>query len=83
MHQWLRSVGHGRPTRSGRSVLVANYLALRQAIGWLGTLPSILLIANPIALRIEHSSCAWLPASVSGYYYLGPWMRERGTDGIY
>jgi hypothetical protein len=26
-------------------------------------------IANPIALRVEHSSCAWLPASVSGYYY--------------
>jgi hypothetical protein len=73
MYQWLRSVGSGRPTRSGRSVLVANYLALRQAVGWLATLlPVILLIANPIALRIEHSSCAWLPASVSGYYYLGP-----------
>jgi hypothetical protein len=51
-------------------VLAANYLALRQAVGWLGTLlPVILLIANPIALRLEHSSCEWLPASVSGYYY--------------
>jgi hypothetical protein len=70
MYQWLRSVGHGRPTRSGDSVLVVNYLNLRKAVGWLGTLlPVILLVANPIALRIVHSSCGWLPGSVSSYYY--------------
>jgi hypothetical protein len=70
MYRWLRSVGHGPPTRSGDSVLVVNYLTLRKAVGWLGTLlPVILLVANPIALRIEHSSCGWLPGSVSGYYY--------------
>ena len=67
MLRWLRSVGRGRPTGS---VLAANYLYLRKVIGWLGTLlPLILLAANPIALSIEHSSCGWLPASVSGYYY--------------
>jgi hypothetical protein len=71
MYQWLRSVGHGRPTTSGDSVLVTNYLYLRKAVGWLGTLlPVVLLIANPIALRIVHSSCGWLPGSVSSYYYL-------------
>jgi hypothetical protein len=70
MYRWLRSVGHGRPTRSSDSVLVVNYLTLRKAVGWLGTLlPVILLAANPIALRIEHSSCGWLPGSVSSYYY--------------
>jgi hypothetical protein len=70
MLRWLRSVGHGRPTRSGDSVLVTNYLYLRKAVGWVGTLlPVILLVANPIALRIEHSSCGWLPGSVSSYYY--------------
>jgi hypothetical protein len=70
MYQWLRSVGHGRPTRSGESVLVVNYLVLHKAVGWLGTsLPIVLLVANPIALRLEHSSCGWLPSSVSGYYY--------------
>ncbi|MGH3227426.1 MAG: hypothetical protein ACRDOA_02390 [Streptosporangiaceae bacterium] len=43
---------------------------LRMAVGWLGTLlPIVLLAANPIALSIEHSSCGWLPDSVSGYYY--------------
>jgi hypothetical protein len=51
-------------------VLAANYLYLRKVVGWLGTLlPLILLVANPIALSIEHSSCGWLPNSVSGYYY--------------
>lgn len=71
MFQWLRWVGHGRPAASGESVLVANYLYLRKAVGWLGTLlPVILLAANPIALRIVHSSCGWLPGSVSSYYYL-------------
>src|SRR5580658_3654691 len=71
MYQWLRSVGHGRPTRSSDSVLVVNYLNLRRAVGWLGTLlPVILLAANPIALKIVHSSCGWLPGSVSSYYYL-------------
>jgi hypothetical protein len=70
MLQWLRSVGHGRPTRSGDSILVVNYLNLRRAVGWLGALlPVILLAANPIALRLEHSSCGWLPDSVSSYYY--------------
>jgi hypothetical protein len=70
MYQWLRSVGHGRPTRSGNSVLVVNYLNLRRAVGWLGTLlPVILLVADPVALRIEHASCGWLPGSVSDYYY--------------
>jgi hypothetical protein len=70
MLEWLRSVGHGRPTRSGDSILVVNYLNLRKAVGWLGTLlPVILLAANPIALRLEHSSCGWLPDSVSSYYY--------------
>jgi hypothetical protein len=70
MYQWLRSVGHGRPTRSSDSVLVVNYLNLRRAVGWLGTLlPVILLVANPIALRVVHSSCGWLPGSVSDYYY--------------
>lgn len=70
MYQWLRSVGQGRPTRSGESVLVVNYLVLHKAVGWLGTsLPIVLLVANPIALRLEHSSCGWLPSSVSGYYY--------------
>ena len=69
-YQWLRSVGHGRPTRSGESVLAVNYLFLRKAVGWVGTLlPVILLIANPIALSIENSSCGWLPGSVSAYYY--------------
>jgi hypothetical protein len=63
MVRWLRSVGRG-------SVLATNYLYLRKVVGWLGTLlPLILLAANPIALRIEHSSCGWLPNSVSGYYY--------------
>ena len=67
MLRWLRSVGHGRPTGG---VLAANYLYLRKVVGWLGTLlPLILLVANPIALSIEHSSCGWLPNSVSGYYY--------------
>jgi hypothetical protein len=70
MLRWLRSVGHGRPAGSGDGVLASNYLYLRQVVGWLGTLlPLILLAANPIALSIEHSSCGWLPASVSGYYY--------------
>lgn len=70
MYQWLRSVGQGRPTRSDQSVLVTNYVFLRMAVGWLGTLlPIVLLAANPIALSIEHSSCGWLPDSVSGYYY--------------
>jgi Protein of unknown function (DUF998) len=70
MYERLRSVGNGPPTRPGQSVLVANYLALRQAVGWLGTLlPVILLVANPVALHFEHSSCGWLPDSVSGYYY--------------
>jgi hypothetical protein len=70
LYQWLRSVGSGRPTRSDRSALFANYMFLRKAIGWVGTLlPVILLIANPIALRIENSPCGWLPGSVSGYYY--------------
>jgi hypothetical protein len=51
-------------------VLATNYLYLRQVVGWLGTLlPLILLTANPIALSIEHSSCGWLPGSVSSYYY--------------
>ena len=64
MYQWLRNVGRGD------GVLVTDYLYLRKVIGWLGTLlPVILLVANPIALRLEHSSCAWLPSSVSGYYY--------------
>lgn len=41
---------------------MANYVVLRQAAGWLGTLlPGILLIADPIALRSEHSSRTWLP----------------------
>src|SRR5579859_6968224 len=67
MLRWLRSVGSGRPTGG---VLAANYLYLRKVVGWLGTLlPLILLAANPIALSIEHSSCGWLPNSVSGYYY--------------
>ncbi len=67
MLRWLRSVGRGRPTGG---VLAANYLYLRKVVGWLGTLlPLILLAANPIALSIEHSSCGWLPNSVSGYYY--------------
>jgi hypothetical protein len=67
MLRWLRSVGSGRPTGG---VLAANYLYLRKVVGWLGTLlPLILLVANPIALSIEHSSCGWLPNSVSGYYY--------------
>jgi hypothetical protein len=70
VYRWLLTVGHGAPTRSGQSVLVTNYLYLRKAVGWLGTLlPVILLAADPVALSIEHSSCAWLPASVSGYYY--------------
>lgn len=70
MYQWLRSVGHGRPTRSGQSVLVVNYMHLRKAVGWVGTLlPVILLVVNPIALAIENSPCAALPGSVSGYYY--------------
>lgn len=70
MYQWLRSLGHGRPTRSDESVLVTNYVFLRKAVGWVGTsLPIVLLVANPIALSIEHSSCGWLPNSVSGYYY--------------
>lgn len=67
MLRWLRSVGRGRPTGG---VLAADYLYLRRVVGWLGTLlPLILLAANPIALSIEHSSCGWLPNSVSGYYY--------------
>lgn len=70
MLRWLRSVGHGRPAGSGGGVLATNYLYLRQVVGWLGTLlPLILLAANPIALSIEHSSCGWLPGSVSSYYY--------------
>jgi hypothetical protein len=70
MYRWLRLVGHGAPTRSGQSVLVTNYLYLRKTVGWLGTLlPVILLVANPVALRLEHSSCGWLPGSVSSYYY--------------
>jgi Protein of unknown function (DUF998) len=67
MLRWLRSVGRGRPAGS---VLATNYLYLRQAVGWLGTLlPLILLAANPIALSVEHSSCGWIPGSVSDYYY--------------
>jgi hypothetical protein len=67
MLRWLRSVGRGRPAGG---VLAADYLYLRKVVGWLGTLlPLILLAANPIALSIEHSSCGWLPNSVSGYYY--------------
>jgi Protein of unknown function (DUF998) len=67
MLRWLRSVGSGRPTGG---VLAANYRYLRKVVGWLGTLlPLILLVANPIALSIEHSPCGWLPNSVSGYYY--------------
>jgi len=70
VYQWLRSTGSGRPARSGESVLVINYMHLRKAIGWVGTLlPVILLVANPIALAIENSPCAVLPGSVSGYYY--------------
>jgi hypothetical protein len=70
MSEWLRSVGSGRPARSDEGVLVINYIHLRKAVGWLGTLlPVILLIANPIALSIENSSCGWLPDSVSAYYY--------------
>lgn len=70
IYQWLRSVGGGRPARSDQSVLVINYMHLRKAVGWVGTLlPVILLVANPIALSIENSPCAVLPGSVSGYYY--------------
>jgi len=70
IYQWLRSVGSGRPARSDEDVLVINYTHLRKAVGWLGTLlPVILLVANPIALSVENSSCGWLPGSVSGYYY--------------
>jgi hypothetical protein len=70
IHQWLLSAGSGRPARSDQDVLVINYMHLRKAIGWLGTLlPVILLVANPIALSAENSSCGWLPGSVSGYYY--------------
>lgn len=66
MLRWLRSVGR----RPNTGVFAANYLYLRRVVGWLGTLlPLILLAANPIALSIEHSSCGWLPNSVSGYYY--------------
>lgn len=71
VYQWLRSVGSGRPARSDESVLVINYMHLRKAVGWAGTLlPVILLIANPIALSIENSGCGVVPGSVSGYYYL-------------
>lgn len=70
IYQWLRSVGSGRPARSGESVLVINYMHLRKAVGWVGTLlPVILLVANPIALSIENSGCGVVPGSVSGYYY--------------
>jgi len=70
IYQWLCSVGSGRPARSDEDVLVINYTHLRKAIGWVGTLlPVILLVANPIALSVENSSCGWLPGSVSGYYY--------------
>lgn len=60
----------GASASPGQGTLVADYVYLRKAVGWVGTLlPVILLVANPVALRLEHSSCAWLPASVSGYYY--------------
>ena len=60
----------GTSASPGQGALAADYVYLRKAVGWLGTLlPVLLLVANPIALRIVHSSCAWLPASVSGYYY--------------
>jgi hypothetical protein len=81
MFQWLRSVGHGRPAASGESVLVANYLYLRKAVGWLGTLlPVILLAANPIALKIVHSSCGWLPGSVRPPF---PWLFLYEAVGIF
>jgi len=70
VYRWLRSVGGGRPARSDESVLVINYMHLRKAVGWAGTLlPVILLVANPIALSIENSGCGVVPGSVSGYYY--------------
>jgi hypothetical protein len=70
MSQWLRSVGSGKMVRSRQDVLATNYMFLRKAVGWLGTLlPFILLMANPIALTIENSSCGVVPGSVSGYYY--------------
>jgi hypothetical protein len=70
VYQWLRSVGSGRPARSDENVLVINYMHLRKAVGWVGTLlPVILLVANPIALSIENSACGVVPGSLSGYYY--------------
>jgi hypothetical protein len=70
VYKWLRSVGGDGPPRSDQDVFFTNYMFLRKAVGWVGTLlPLILLIANPIALSIENSSCGAVPGSVSGYYY--------------
>jgi hypothetical protein len=69
-YQWLRSAGSGRPARSDEKIFVINYMHMRKAVGWVGTLlPVILLVANPIALSIENSGCGLLPGSISGYYY--------------
>jgi len=71
VYEWLRTWASAGPQKSDQDVFFANYMALRQAVGWVGTLlPIILLVVNPIALSIENSGCAVVPGSVSGYYYL-------------
>ncbi len=70
VYEWLRTWGNGGPPGSDVDVYFTNYMFLRKAVGWVGTLlPVILLVANPIAVSIENSGCGLVPDSVSGYYY--------------
>src|SRR5512146_1185064 len=51
-------------TEAGQLRLAAAYLLLRKAIGWIGTLLPVVLIAGEAAF---YSTA--LPGSMSGYYY--------------
>jgi hypothetical protein len=51
-------------TEAGQLRLAASYLLLRKAIGWIGTLLPVVLIAGEAALY-----STTLPGSMSGYYY--------------
>lgn len=73
MWQWLRSVGQGRPTRSGDSIPITNFLpaSLRPPFPWLFLYEAVGIFAFGVSWFVEGQTLSEPEAEL---------VREVGRD---